>query len=110
MGPEVQPNRNDSDCPEDWRARKLTPKDLVNKIVAWIKEQTALLEAFWVAISFHVLLFPLIWFIGWALPWPKPPVITTVIEINIENWPNEAVPEKIEELYQTEMSKARVTR
>lgn len=75
--------------------------------MAWLREQMILIESFWVAISFHVLLFPLIWFAGWTLPWPKPPTITTVIEFNLENWPNVATPEKIEELYETEMTKSR---
>lgn len=107
VGREQQPNRNDSDCPEDWRAPKPTIKDFFRKAVDGIKEQAALLEAFWVAVTFHVLLFPIIWFVGWALPWPKPPMITTVIELNIENWPESATPISIEELYETEMSKAR---
>lgn len=66
-----------------------------------------LFEAFWVAVTCHVLLFPFFWFIGWALPWPKSPSITTVIELNLENWPREARPERIQELYNYEMSKAR---
>ena len=36
---------------------------------------------------------------GWLLPWPKTPDVTTVIEINLENWPNEARPEKVTDIY-----------
>jgi hypothetical protein len=107
VNPEQEPNRNDSECPQDWRASKVSPSDILGRAAAWLKEQAALFEAFWVAVSFHVLLFPLIWFAGWALPWPKSPNITTVIELNLENWPNDARPMSIEELYDTEMSKAR---
>jgi hypothetical protein len=108
LSPDFQPSRKDSECPPVWR-----PKDrfnlyfLLQKVGRWFKEQSALMEAFCVAISFHVLLFPLIWFIGWALPWPKPPSMTTVIEINLEHWPEDARPGKIEHLYDVEMSKAR---
>jgi len=75
------------------------------KVINWLDEQSSLFEAFFVAITFHVLLFPLIWFMGWALPWPKSPTITTVIEINLENWPESASPEKIEEIYMREFTK-----
>ena len=80
---------------------------IYRRVTGWFNDQSVLIEAFWVAVTFHVLVFPLIWFVGWALPWPKPPIITTVIEINLENWPNEARPEKIEELYNYKMSEAR---
>lgn len=84
-------------------------RDLISRGVEWFKDQTALFDALWVAVTFHVLLFPVIWFMGWALPWPKSPVITTVITINLEDWMvgKGAKPEKIEELYQMEMTKAR---
>jgi hypothetical protein len=105
---EFEPSRNELECPADWRVKK-TPilTTLRRKAINWLREQTTLLEALSVAISFHVLLFPIIWFMGWALPWPKPPSVTVVIELNLENWPNVATPEKIEELYGEEMIKAR---
>lgn len=106
VNPELEPNRDDSPCPKDWRARGVTPRDLLSSAIDWMREQTQLFEAFWVAVSFHVLLFPIIWFAGWALPWPKSPNITTVIEFNLENWPNVATPEKIQELYETKMTEA----
>jgi len=105
VGSELEPNLNDSECPQDWRARKVTAKDHLDSGAAWLKEQAPLFEAFWVAVTFHVLLFPLIYFVGWALPWPKPPGITTVIEINLEHWPHHASPTKIEELYDYDKSK-----
>jgi hypothetical protein len=91
---------------QDFRVRSFpTAAQMRGRLVAWLREQVPLFEAFFVAISFHVLLFPIIWFAGWALPWPKSPRITTVIEINLENWPNEATPEKIEEIYEMKMHK-----
>ena len=58
-------------------------------------EQVPLMEAFCLALAFHVVLFPVIWFMGWALPWPKSPVITTVIEIDLEKWFKEGKPERV---------------
>jgi hypothetical protein len=105
---EFEPGRNVSECPTDWQAKNsLTIQVIAGRFVEWLRDQSTLIEAFFVAVSFHVLLFPLMWFAGWTLPWPKPPSITTVIELNIENWPKEARPVKIEELYDVEMSKAR---
>jgi len=95
VNPEQEPNRNDSECPHGWKARGIKPKDILDKAVGWLKDQTALFEAFWVAVSFHVLLLPLIWIMGWALPWPKPPVFTTVIEYDLTNWPKVAKPKKV---------------
>ncbi len=66
------------------------------KMLWWLKEQVPLAEAFLVAISLHVVGFPLVWFIGWALPWPKPPVVTTIIEFDLTDWPKHAqTPKKI---------------
>lgn len=70
-------------------------KALKNLIVLWVSEQVPLVEAFCLATTFHVLLFPIIWVMGWALPWPKSPVVTTVIEIDLRNWPHEAKPDRV---------------
>lgn len=80
---------------------------LYRRCAEWFKEQVPLGEAFCVAVTFHVLLFPVIWFAGWALPWPHGPSYTTVIEINLENWPDDARPERIEEIYTSALKKAR---
>lgn len=72
------------------------------KFAAFIGEYSILFEAAFVAVSAHILAFPLIWFIGWALPWPKSPVITTVIELDLSNWPEEAVPREIKEIFESE--------
>lgn len=81
-------------------------EDLYRKATNWLSEQSVLFEAFWVAVTFHVLLFPLIWFAGWALPWPKSPVITTVVEIDLENWPHEARAGHVQEIYNFNWSQA----
>lgn len=60
-----------------------------------LKEQIPLMQAFCLALSLHVLAFPVIWFLGWSLPWPKSPVVTTIIEIDLRNWPESAKPDKL---------------
>jgi len=104
-----KPTPDDSNCPPAWRATPFRWGSIWSKFADWLGEQNILFEAFWVAVTFHVLLFPLIWFIGWALPWPKSPSITTVIEIDLTNWPKEARPKHIEELYNYDLKKARET-
>jgi len=55
-------------------------------IRCWFYNQAPLAEAILMALSLHVVLFPVIWFLGWALPWPRTPVVTTIVEYNLENW------------------------
>lgn len=74
---------------------------LRGRVRLFFADYAPLFEASCVAVSAHILAFPLIWFIGWALPWPKSPVITTVIEIDLSNWPEEAVPKKITDIYES---------
>ncbi|MBN9396476.1 MAG: hypothetical protein J0H83_14605 [Candidatus Melainabacteria bacterium] len=50
---------------------------------------------FFVALSMHVAFFPILWIVGWALPWPRSPIVTTVVEYDLRNWPNIAKPKKI---------------
>ncbi|MBX9568229.1 MAG: hypothetical protein K2X77_05000 [Candidatus Obscuribacterales bacterium] len=80
-------------------------KVLKERINSWLSEQSALFEATCVALSAHILAFPIIWFMGWALPWPKAPEIVTIIEINLEHWPLEAVPEKVTDIWKTHIKK-----
>jgi hypothetical protein len=58
-------------------------------------EQKMLGEAFLVAVSIHVLLFPVMFIIGWVLPWPRTPIITTIVEFDLRNWPFEAKQKKL---------------
>lgn len=68
----------------------------LKKLLAfWVAEQVPLLEAFCIATMLHVLMFPVLWVMGWVLPWPKSPVVTTVIEIDLRNWPHEAKPDRV---------------
>ena len=76
--------------------------EIRGKALAWMQDKGTLIEALCLAASLHVLAFPLIWFMGWALPLPKSPVYTTVIEINLENWP-ESRPMRIMQLYNQEL-------
>jgi hypothetical protein len=32
---------------------------------------------------------------GWLLPWPKTPVVTTIVEFDLRQWPLEAKQKKI---------------
>lgn len=76
---------------------------LRRRISAWWLEYMPLFEAASVAVSAHILAFPLIWFIGWALPWPKSPEIMTVIEFDLSNWPEQgAVPRSITDIYESQ--------
>jgi len=70
-------------------------KALKDLAIFWAYEQVPLMEALCIATTFHVLMFPIIWTMGWTLPWPKSPVTTTVIELDLSNWPHEAKPGRI---------------
>ncbi|MBX9685597.1 MAG: hypothetical protein K2X27_02775 [Candidatus Obscuribacterales bacterium] len=72
---------------------------LYKRIRFYWSEYVPLMEASLLALSVHILAFPILWLAGWALPWPKSPTITTVIEINLEQWPKQAIPEKITDIY-----------
>ncbi len=65
------------------------------------KEKTPLFQAFWVALSFHVVLLPIMWIMGWALPWPKPPKVTMVIEYDLSDWPR-MKPKSVEEVVESQ--------
>jgi hypothetical protein len=45
-----------------------------------------LFQACLVAISLQIILFPILWLIGWVLPWPRPPVFTTIIEYELDKY------------------------
>jgi hypothetical protein len=103
-----QPEPPEETHRSDFRMRDVyLLSDLKRKVIAWFRDQVALCEALCVAVTVHVLLFPLIWVMGWALPWPRTPERTIVIELNIEHWPQDARPERIEELYNVKRAQAR---
>lgn len=82
---------------EDFRVCNEPPLTL--KAFSWMREQIPLAEAFFVAVSLHVVLFPVMWFVGWALPWPKPPVVTVIVEYDLTQWANRKLaPQKIFEV------------
>lgn len=72
--------------------------------VKWLKEQLPLVNCLFVALSLHVVLIPVLWIMGWALPWPRPPVITTVIEYDLTNWPRVAKPKKVFQLVDPDLN------
>ena len=78
---------------------------LAGFVAVWLREQIPLFEAVMVALMLHVLMLPVLWVIGWALPWPKSPVITTIIEYDLGNWPNVAKPKKIFDVHDPELNK-----
>lgn len=88
--------------PPEWQGDPL----VTGKMVAdWAKEQLPLVDCFLVAVSVHVILFPVIWIMGWALPWPKPPVVTTIVEYDLRNWPKVAKPNKVFEIIDPDLNK-----
>ncbi|MBS1989989.1 MAG: hypothetical protein JSS83_05690 [Cyanobacteria bacterium SZAS LIN-3] len=56
------------------------------KIRYLAEEYRTLFQAFFVALSLHVAFFPIMWIAGWALPWPKVPVFTTIVEYDLRGW------------------------
>ena len=78
---------------------------LTKRVKAWVIEHWPLFDATCVAFSVHILAFPIFWFIGWALPWPKVPEVTTIIEYDLAKWPEVAVPDKVTEIYKSYMHK-----
>jgi hypothetical protein len=77
----------------------------IGRILANLSDSKVLFEAVLVALSFHVIMFPVVWFVGWALPWPKSPVITTVIEYDLQKWLKSGKPRRIIEFRNPELNK-----
>ena len=76
-------------------------KALVRRMIV---ENTELFDAFLLAAMAHVLLLPVLWCLGWALPWPKSPVVTSVIEIDLQAWPNMGKAKKLYEFRDPELN------
>jgi hypothetical protein len=76
-----------------------------DRLRRFLLEQIPLLEAFLIAVSIHVVLFPVVWLMGWLLPWPKSPVITTVVEYDLRNWPIEAKQKKWQDVRDPNLNK-----
>ena len=87
-----------------FQAKTTLRQDAISKIIFWIKDQKTLFDAFLVALSFHVVMFPMLWFVGWALPWPKPPVVTTIVEFDLDQWLKSGKPKKIFEFRDPELN------
>ncbi len=87
--------------PTEWQADPLVSSKMV---VDWAKDQLPLVDCFLVALSIHVIMFPVVWIMGWALPWPKPPVITTIVEYDLRNWPKVAKPKKVFEIIDPDLN------
>ncbi len=79
----------------DFRAKTTLAQDAFRKTFDFIKDQKVLVDAFLVALSFHVVMFPVLWTAGWALPWPKPPVVTTLIDYDLQEWVKSRKPKNI---------------
>ncbi len=80
---------------QPFQAEKPLYKLWLERTWFFILEQRTLFEAFWVAVCIHIIMFPVMWFIGWALPWPKPPVVTTIIEYDLQSWLRNGKPKKV---------------
>jgi hypothetical protein len=82
-----------------------TPKA---KIGYLLEEYGTLSQAFLVALSLHVAFFPIMWIAGWALPWPKVPIFTTIIEYDLRGWtgwPKMPKPKKIFDIMDPDLNK-----
>lgn len=73
-------------------------------IGVWAVDQVPLAQAFCIALSLHVVMLPVMWIVGWALPWPKYPVVTLIIEYDLQNWPNVAKPKSIIEVHDPDLN------
>jgi hypothetical protein len=67
------------------------------KLTEQIKEHRLLFECFFVAISLHIALIPIIWIMSWALPWPKSPVFTVTIEYELDKLTHSFKPKELSE-------------
>ena len=74
-------------------------------VVFWMKDQIPLVDCLLIALSMHVILLPIMWILSWALPWPKPPVITTIVEYDLRYWPKVAKPKKVYEVIDPDLNK-----
>lgn len=88
--------------PPEWQGDPLLTRQ---KVFFWLKEQIPLVDCFLVALSIHVILLPIMWIAGWALPWPKPPVFTTIVEYDLRNWPKVAKPKKVDRFIDPDLNK-----
>jgi hypothetical protein len=79
----------------DFKAKTTLAQDAFLKTFDFVKDQKVLVDAFLVAVSFHVVMFPVLWTAGWALPWPKPPVVTTLIDYDLQEWIKTRKPKNI---------------
>ena len=78
------------------------------KILDVISEHSTLAQAFFVALSLHVTFFPVMWIAGWALPWPRVPIFTTIVEYDLRGWtglPKMPKPKKIFEIIDPDLNK-----
>jgi hypothetical protein len=76
----------------------------LDNVRSWLLEQVPLVQCFFVAVSVHITFLPIMWIMGWALPWPKPPVFTTVVEYDLTNWPKVAKPKKVTDYQDPELN------
>lgn len=88
----------------EFKAKMSLSQEAFRKGFDFIKDQKILFDAFLVALSFHVIMFPVLWVVGWALPWPKPPVVTTILEYDLTQWVKNGKPKKIFEFRDPELN------
>ncbi|MBZ0185221.1 MAG: hypothetical protein K8F91_03140 [Candidatus Obscuribacterales bacterium] len=89
------PTRDKSGKSQDEAVIAHEPLVSLRDLKHFVEDQIPLGQCFLVAVCVHVVLLPVIWIMGWALPWPKPPVITTIIEYDLTDWPQKATPKKV---------------
>lgn len=75
-----------------------------DEIKGWVSDQVPLAQAFCIALSLHVVMLPVMWIAGWALPWPKTPVVTTIIEFDLQGWPNSWKPKSVINIHDPDLN------
>jgi hypothetical protein len=93
--PSVSDEAVEDHAAAEFKAKTTLAQDAFRKTFDFVKDQKVLVDAFLVAVSFHVVMFPVLWTAGWALPWPKPPVVTTLIDYDLQEWIKTRKPKNI---------------
>ena len=77
----------------------------INRLSDMLVDQKILFASILVALTFHVLMFPVVWFIGWALPWPKSSVVTTIVDFDLQQWLKSGKPKRVIEFRDPALNK-----
>lgn len=68
---------------------------LIQFLLTWWEEEKTLFAVIPLAIALHIILIGVIWLGVRMLTYPKPPVVTTVVEYDLEKWLKTGKPDQI---------------